>query len=93
MLGTFTGSMVATLVREATGAPPAGPLATALIGSGASLVMQRGRRPVGLALLLAGGVVLWREAAAARPRTARVKVRPATRRPAPGLPAASDAAA
>jgi hypothetical protein len=101
MIETVTGTMLADLVRHGTGAPPSGPLTNALIGSGASLLMTRGRRPIGLVLLAAGGVLLWREAAAAqRERDALIRrVRPAPRasdRPAPPSPdraAASVAAA
>lgn len=81
MIGTMTGTVLADLVRHGTGAPPSNPLTTALIGSGASLLMTRGRRPIGLVLLAAGGLLLWREAAAAR--------REAVRRARP-VPAGSD---
>lgn len=66
MIETMTGTVLADLVRHGTGAPPSSPLTTALIGSGASLMMTRGRRPVGLVMLAIGGALLWREAAAAR---------------------------
>jgi hypothetical protein len=86
MIETVTGTMLADLLRYGTGAPPSGPLTTALIGSGASLLMTRGKRPVGLLLLAAGGVLLWREAAAAQKRETLTPARPAPRasdRPAP----------
>ena len=80
MLGTFAGSMMADLVRQGTGAPPADPLTTALIGSGASLLLTRGRRPAGVILLVAGGLLLWREAAASQRAHTIRRVEP--RRPA-----------
>ncbi len=90
MIETMTGTMLADLVRHGTGAPPSGPLTTTLIGSGASLLMTRGKRPVGLVLLVAGGVLLWREAVAARGQreTAVTPARPAPRASAPA-PASS----
>lgn len=91
MLGSVVGAMVATLVQEATDAPPAGSVATALIGSGASLLLNPRRRPVGLALLAAGGMLLWRQAAVAQRQT--VRVRAARVRPAPNLPSAASASA
>ena len=80
MIETATGTVLADLVRHGTGAPPSSPLTTALIGSGASLMLARDRRLIGLVLLAAGGALLWREALAAR-REQDVSLRRA--RPAP----------
>lgn len=61
MLNTLANSLLIGTVQKGTGVTPAGPVTTALITTGASLLLTRGRRPVGLALLAAGGFLLWRE--------------------------------
>jgi hypothetical protein len=91
MLATVMGSMAATIAREAGDATPAGPFASALIGSGASLIAHKERRTVGLILMAAGGLLLWRDVAAAERRRAGLK--PARVRPAPHRAAATASAA
>lgn len=61
MLNTLANSLLIGTVQKGTGVTPAGPVTTALITTGASLLLTRGRRPIGLALLAAGGLLLWRE--------------------------------
>lgn len=61
MLGTLAKSMLAGAVQKRVGVAPAGPVSTTLLATGASLALTRGRRPFGLALIAAGGLLLWRE--------------------------------
>lgn len=88
MLATVVGAMATAIARETGEGVAAGPFAQALIGSGASLLGRRDRRAVGLILLAAGGLLLWRETVAAE-RT-RAALRPARIPDAPPRPA-SDA--
>jgi hypothetical protein len=61
MLNSLLNSALVGSVQKGTGVAPTGPVTTALITTGASLLLTRGRRPVGLALLVVGGLLLWRE--------------------------------
>jgi hypothetical protein len=61
MLKTLINSLVIDAVRKRTGIPEPGVLTTAMLTTGASLLFSRGRRPVGLALIAVGGVLLWHE--------------------------------
>ena len=60
MLRTLAKTMLVGAVQKRVGVTPAGPVSTALLATGASLMLTRGRRPVGLALAAAGGLLLWR---------------------------------
>jgi hypothetical protein len=84
MLKTLVNSFVIDAVRKRTGIPEPGVLTTAMLTTGASLLMSRGRRPIGLALIAVGGLLLWHETV---PETAEI-----TADPLPPAPA-SDAAA
>jgi uncharacterized membrane protein (UPF0136 family) len=61
MLRTFAKSLLVGAIQKRTGIVPAGTIATALLTTGASLVLTRGRRPVGFALAALGGLLLWHE--------------------------------
>ncbi len=61
MLRTLVNSVVADAVRKRTGIPEPGVLTTAMLTTGASLLLSRGRRPIGLALIAVGGLLLWHE--------------------------------
>jgi len=61
MLGTFAKSLLVGAVQKGTGVPQSGPISTTLITTGVSLMLIRGRRPVGLALAAAGGLLRWHE--------------------------------
>ncbi|WP_419825275.1 hypothetical protein [Sphingomonas sp.] len=89
MLRDLAGTLLAGAVNQAPGAPGGSgdPLASTLIGTGATLAMTRGRRPVGLVLLAAGGYLLLRDVRRAR-ATAVLNPPPAPRPvPAAGHPA------
>jgi hypothetical protein len=62
MLRTLAKSVLIGAAQRRVGVMPAGTISTALLTTGASLMLKRGRRPIGLALVAAGGVLLWREA-------------------------------
>ncbi len=68
MLRTLAKSMLVGAVQKRVGGTPAGPVSTALLATGASLMLTRGRRPIGLALAAAGGLLLWRAAERERGR-------------------------
>lgn len=82
MLRTLAKSMLIGAAQRRVGVMPAGTISTALLTTGASLMLKRGRRPIGLALVAAGGVLLWREAergrAVAEPEKAEVETKPAS---------------
>jgi hypothetical protein len=61
MIRQAATSMLIGAVRKGTGATPAGQVTAGLLTTGASLLLTRGRRPVGLALLALGGLLLWHE--------------------------------
>jgi hypothetical protein len=61
MLGTVAKSMLVGAVQKGTGVPQSGPISTTLLTTGVSLMLIRGRRPVGLALAVAGGLLRWHE--------------------------------
>ncbi len=62
MLRTLAQSILVGVVQKRIGVTPAGPVSTALLATGASLMLTRGRRPIGLALAAAGGLLMWRAA-------------------------------
>ena len=62
MLRTLGKTMLVGAVQKRVGVTPVGPVSTALLATGASLMLTRGRRPIGLALVAAGGLLLWRAA-------------------------------
>ncbi|NIJ32863.1 hypothetical protein [Sphingomonas oligoaromativorans] len=82
MLRTLAKSMLIGAAQRRVGVMPAGTISTALLTTGASLMLKRGRRPIGLALVAAGGVLLWHEAersrAVAEPEKAGVETKPAS---------------
>jgi uncharacterized membrane protein (UPF0136 family) len=61
MLSTLARAAIVSTVEKGTGVPPAGPLSTVLLTTGAALATMRGRRAVGFALLAVGGVLRWQE--------------------------------
>jgi len=66
MLRTLARTMLIGAVERRVGVSPAGPVSTALLTTGASLLLTRGRRPLGLGLAVAGGLLMWRAAEKAR---------------------------
>jgi hypothetical protein len=66
MLKMLANTLIVGAVRKGAGMPRTGTLTSALLTTGASLLLVRGRRPVGFVLLAAGGLLLWRESEAAR---------------------------
>jgi hypothetical protein len=61
MLRGFATSALVGFVRKKAGVQRIGTIPAAMITSGASLMLTRGRRPVGLAVAALGGFLLWRE--------------------------------
>jgi uncharacterized membrane protein (UPF0136 family) len=61
MLRTLAKSVLIGAAQRRAGVMPAGSVSAALLTTGASLMLTRGRRPIGLALVAAGGMLLWRE--------------------------------
>jgi hypothetical protein len=61
MLKTFAKSLLVGAVQKKAGVTKIGAIPGTLITTGASLALTRGRRPVGLALAVAGGLLLWWE--------------------------------
>ncbi len=60
MLKTLINSVLIDTVRKRAGIPEPGVLTTAMLTTGASLLLSGGRRrPVGLALIAVGGLLLW----------------------------------
>ncbi|MGN6123303.1 MAG: hypothetical protein ACTHOJ_10155, partial [Sphingomonas oligoaromativorans] len=82
MLRPLARSLLFGPAPRRVGLRPGGTIPTALLTTGASLMLKRGRRPIGLALVAAGGVLLWREAersrAVAEPEKAEVETKPAS---------------
>jgi hypothetical protein len=64
MLKMLAKTMFVGAVEKSIGVRPSGTLTTALLTTGASLLLVRGRRPIGFVLLAAGGMLLWRESEA-----------------------------
>ncbi len=62
MLRMLGQRMVMGAVQKRLGVTPAGPVSAALLTTGATLILTRGRRSLGLGLAIAGGLLLWREA-------------------------------
>ena len=88
MLKTLVNSMLIDAVRKRTGIPEPGVLTAAMLTTGASLLLSRGRRPVGAALIAVGALLLWHET---QPEPEEDVVTPPKRLPPPAP--ASDAAA
>jgi hypothetical protein len=61
MLRGFVTSALLGFARRKAGVHTIGTIPAALLTTGASLVLTRGRRPVGLAVAALGGFLLWRE--------------------------------
>lgn len=61
MLRGFVTSAVIGFARRKAGVPTIGTIPAALLTSGASLILTKGRRPVGVAVAALGGFLLWRE--------------------------------
>lgn len=61
MMNAFANAVLVGAVEKGTGVRPAGPVTAALLTTGATLLLTRGRRSVGLALVAAAGLLLWRE--------------------------------
>lgn len=74
MLESLVKSVLVGAVQKGTGIPQAGAVSTTLITTGVSLMLIRGRRPVGLALAAAGGLMRWHELEQER-RAAQVMLR------------------
>ncbi len=77
MLDTFAKSLLVGAVQKGTGVPQSGPISTTLLTTGVSLMLIRGRRPVGLALAVVGGLLRWHELEEARKDALRALERPA----------------
>jgi hypothetical protein len=75
MLRMLARTALMGAVQKGTGIVPAGPVSTALLTTGASLMFTRGRRPIGLALVAAGGLLLWHETERERERAAEELLR------------------
>lgn len=83
--GLATSALVG-FARKKAGVSAIGRIPAALLTSGASLMLTKGRRPVGLAVAALGAFLVWREI-----DRAEEEARP---EPAPALPpAAGDASA
>jgi hypothetical protein len=91
MLRELAGTMLAGAVNQAPGTATGDPLTSTLIGTGATLAMTRGRRPVGIVLLAAGGYLLLRDISKARAAAAITP--PPAPRPVPSRPPAATASA
>ena len=61
MLKMVAKSLLVGAVQKRAGVTKVGTIPGTLITTGASLVLTRGRRPIGLALAVAGGLLLWWE--------------------------------
>ena len=61
MLRGFATSALIGVVRRKAGVPSIGTIPAALLTSGASMMLTRGRRPIGLAVAALGGFLLWRQ--------------------------------
>ena len=61
MLRGFATSALLGFARRKAGVHTIGTIPAALLTTGASLALTRGRRPVGLAVAALGGFLLWRE--------------------------------
>jgi hypothetical protein len=61
MLRGFAKTAAIGFVQKKVGISPAGTLPTILLTSGASMLLTRGRRPIGLAVAALGAFLLWRE--------------------------------
>jgi hypothetical protein len=70
MLRMLARTALMGAVQKGTGVTAAGPISAALLTTGASMMLTRGRRPIGLALAAAGGLLLWHETQRDRERAA-----------------------
>jgi hypothetical protein len=61
MLRGFAKSAAIGFVQKRVGISPAGTIPTVLLTSGASMLLKRGRRPIGLAVAALGALMLWHE--------------------------------
>jgi hypothetical protein len=61
MLRGIATSALVGFARRKAGVSSIGTIPAALLTTGASLILTRGRRPVGLAVAALGGFLLWRE--------------------------------
>ncbi len=61
MLRSLAKTMLVGAVQKGTGVPRSGAISTTLLTTGVSLLLVRGRRPVGAALVAAGGLLRWHE--------------------------------
>lgn len=61
MLRTFAKSLLVGAVQRKVGVPRTGTIPTTLLTTGASLMLVRGKRPIGVAMAAAGAFLLWRE--------------------------------
>jgi hypothetical protein len=61
MLKALAKSVAIKAVQKRVGVSQPGSVTAALLTTGATLLLSRGRRPVGLALIAVGGFLLWRE--------------------------------
>jgi hypothetical protein len=90
MFRGFATSMLVGFARKKAGVPAIGTVPAALLTSGASLMLTRGRRPVGLAVMALGGFLIWREIERAR-EDVRPELAPALPPPASGDASAATA--
>lgn len=58
--GVATSALMG-FVRRKAGVQTVGVIPAALLTSGASLILTKGRRPIGVAVAVLGGFLLWRE--------------------------------
>jgi hypothetical protein len=79
MLSTLARAAIVSTIEKGTGVPPAGPLSTVLLTTGAALATMRGRRAIGLGLLVVGGALRWHETVRPDPRAQRALPPPARR--------------
>ncbi len=81
MLRGFATSTLIGFARRKAGVSAVGTIPAALLTSGLSLILTRGRRPVGVAVAALGGFLLWREIEQ-QEREARLAPQPALPPPA-----------
>ncbi len=89
MLRAFAKSVLVSALQKKAGVPRTGTIPGTLLTTGASLLLVRGRRPVGLALTAVGCLLLWREIE--RDRAVTLAAGPALPPPASGDASAATA--